>query len=38
VIAAWSPQIAGRAANFSGSLDLTNFERHQAKVQFGLEF
>jgi hypothetical protein len=38
VIAAWSPQIAGRAANVSGSLDLTNFERHQAKVQFGLEF
>jgi hypothetical protein len=38
VIAAWSPQLAGRAVNFPGSLDLTNFERHQAKVQFGLEF
>jgi hypothetical protein len=38
VIAAWSPQIAGRAASVPGSLDLTNFERHQAKVQFGLEF
>jgi hypothetical protein len=38
MIAAWSPQIAGRAANASGPLDLTNFERHQAKVQFGLEF
>jgi len=38
VIAAWSPQIAGRAASVLGSLDLTNFERHQAKVQFGLEF
>jgi hypothetical protein len=38
MIAAWSPQLAGRAANGSGPLDLTNFERHQAKVQFGLEF
>ena len=38
VIAAWSPQIAGRAVNVLGSLDLTNFERHQVKVQFGLEF
>jgi len=38
MIAAWSPQIAGRAANASGPLDLTNFERHQAKVQFGFEF
>jgi len=38
VIAAFSPQIAGRAANVPGALDLTNFERRQAKVQFGLEF
>lgn len=38
VIAAWSPQIAGRAVAVPGALDLTNFERHQAKVQFGLEF
>jgi hypothetical protein len=38
VIAAWSPQIAGRAAHVPGSLDLTNFERHQAKVQFGIEY
>ncbi len=38
VIAAFSPQIAGRAVNVPGSLDLTNFERRQAKVQFGLEF
>jgi hypothetical protein len=38
VIAAWSPQISGRAVAIPGSLDLTNFERHQAKVQFGLEF
>ena len=38
VIAAWSPQVAGRAASVPGSLDLTHFERHQAKVQFGLEF
>ena len=38
VIAAWSRQIAGHAVNVPGSLDLTNFERNQAKVQFGLEF
>jgi hypothetical protein len=38
VIAAWSPQIAGHAAHAPGALDLTNFERHQAKVQFGIEF
>jgi hypothetical protein len=38
VIAAWSRQVAGRAVNVPGSLDLTNFERNQAKVQFGLEF
>jgi hypothetical protein len=38
MIAAWSSQIAGRAANGSGPLDLINFERHQAKLQFGLEF
>jgi len=24
--------------NVPGSLDLTNFERQQAKLQFGLEF
>ena len=38
IIAAFSSQIDGRAVNVPGSLDLTNFERHQAKVQFGLEF
>jgi hypothetical protein len=30
--------VAGRAAGNGGSLDLVNFERYQAKVQFGLEF
>ncbi len=38
MIAAWSAQAAGRAAPSSGALDLTNFTRHQAKIQFGLEF
>jgi hypothetical protein len=38
VIAAWSAQVAGRAVDVPGALDLTHFERYQAKVQFGLEF
>jgi hypothetical protein len=38
VIVAWSAQAAGRAADGSGALDLTNFERYHAKIQFGLEF
>jgi hypothetical protein len=38
VISAVSPQLTGRAAGTRGSLDLVNFERYQAKVQFGLEF
>jgi len=38
MIAAWSTQAAGRAISSSGALDLTNFTRHQAKIQFGLEF
>ena len=32
--AAWSIQVAGRAADGTGSLDLTNFERHQAVLRF----
>jgi hypothetical protein len=36
--AAWSVQVAGRAMNDAGSLDLTNFERHQAKLRFGYNF
>jgi hypothetical protein len=38
MIAAWSTQAAGHAVAGSGALDLTNFTRHQAKIQFGLEF
>jgi hypothetical protein len=34
---AWNMQIAGRIAK-GGSLDLTNFERHQVKVRFNLNF
>jgi hypothetical protein len=36
--AAWSVQIAGRAVENVGSLDLLNFERHQAKLRFGYNF
>jgi hypothetical protein len=36
--AAWSIQVMGRAANDAGSLDLTNFERHQAVLRFGYNF
>lgn len=35
---AWDAQVWGRATTAPGALDLTNFERHQAKVRFGLEF
>ena len=38
MIAAWSTQAAGRAASSPGAVDLTNFTRHQAKIQLGLEF
>lgn len=38
MIAGWSAQAAGRAAGGAGALDLTNFERYHAKIQFGLEF
>src|SRR5512133_3097172 len=34
----WSTQLAGRAANEPGWLDLTNFERYQARLLFGLTF
>lgn len=36
--AAWSAQIAGRATTAPGSLDLVNFERHQVRFLFGLNF
>ncbi len=38
IAAAWSAQIAGQAANAPGPLDLQNFERHQARLLFGLNF
>lgn len=36
--AAWNVQVAGRAVDEPGSLDLTNYERHQAKVKLGAAF
>jgi hypothetical protein len=36
--AAWSAQLAGHATATIGSLDLVNFERHQARVLFGVNF
>jgi hypothetical protein len=38
VSAAWSIQVAGGAVNDGGSLDVANFERHQAKLRFGYNF
>ena len=35
--AAWNVQVS-EGATISQALDLTNFERHQAKVRFGFEF
>ncbi len=32
--AVWTPQIAGKARDVSGPLDLDNFERHQFRVSF----
>ena len=36
--AAWSTQAWGRPAGSIGSLDLVNFERHQARLIFGVNF
>jgi hypothetical protein len=36
--AAWNAQVTGRAQNETGSLDLTNFERHRALLRFGYNF
>jgi hypothetical protein len=36
--AAWAVQVAGRAVDEPGALDLTNFERHQVKLRIGVEF
>ena len=38
IAAAWSAQVAGQATNSAGSLDLVNFERHQARLLFGVNF
>jgi hypothetical protein len=38
IAAAWSAQIAGRAAADPGPLDLVNFERHEVRLLFGLNF
>jgi hypothetical protein len=39
IAAAWSAQVAGQAtASAAGALDLVNFERHQARVLFGVNF
>lgn len=35
---AWSSQVWGRMSGAPGILDLTNFERHQARLIFGLSF
>jgi hypothetical protein len=35
---AWSFQVAGRSVEDKSSLDLTNFERHQAILKFGVSF
>jgi hypothetical protein len=36
--ASWSVQAWGRAAGSTGALDLVNFERHQARLVFGVNF
>jgi hypothetical protein len=38
VSAAWDFQIRGGAIAAPGALDLTNFDRHQAKLRLGVEF
>jgi hypothetical protein len=38
IAAAWSAQVAGQATTVAGSLDLVNFERRQARLQFGVSF
>jgi hypothetical protein len=38
ISAAWNIQVAGGAAAQADPLDLTNFERHQAKLRFGYNF
>jgi hypothetical protein len=38
ILLAWNVQIAGRSADDPASLDLKNFERHQATLKFGFTF
>jgi opacity protein-like surface antigen len=38
VTVGWNMQIAGRAADGDGALDLVNFDRHQAVLTFGASF
>ena len=38
IAAGWSTQVAGRAADDPRWLDLTNFERHEARLRFGFSF
>jgi hypothetical protein len=38
ITATWSVQAWGRPAGSNASLDLVNFERHQARLVFGLNF
>jgi hypothetical protein len=35
---AWNIQVAGHATAEPGALDLTNFERHQARLAVGYDF
>jgi hypothetical protein len=36
--AAWSFQVSGRSAAMTGSLDVVDFERHQARLIYGINF
>jgi hypothetical protein len=36
--ASWSVQAWGRPAGSNAALDLVNFERHQARMTFGVNF
>src|SRR5262249_50303365 len=38
ILFAWNVQIAGRSVDDPASLDLKNFERHQATLKFGFTF
>lgn len=38
ITAAWSFQVAGQSATTAGSLDLNNFERHQARFTYSADF